>query len=144
MKISIASDHGGYELKEYIKNNLKGYDFFDCGCFNKESVDYPDFCKKACEMLVDKEVERAFVICSTGIGMSIQANKYKGIRCALVTNIKQAKLTREHNDSNALALGALNQSNEEALEFAKVFLETEFSNDERHIRRINKIEDKEN
>ena len=132
--IGIASDHGGYELKEKIKkeiNNIKDY-----GTNNLDSVDYPDFAFKLCEAINNKEIEKGILICTTGIGMSIAANKVKGIRCAKVDNIEEARLTRSHNDANVLAL---NCNNSDAINIVKVFLDTPFSNDERHIRRINKI-----
>ena len=144
MKISIACDHGGFDLKNFIIDSLKEkYDFIDHGCFNKDSIDYPDFGKLAALDVKDKKADFGIVICTTGIGMSITANKVKGIRCALCTNTKMAEMTRLHNDANMLALGANNQSFEEALNITKVFLMTNFSNEERHIRRIQKIKEME-
>jgi len=142
MKISIGSDHGGYLLKEELKKYLESLNIsvLDCGTDNKDiSVDYPDFAKLACQKLQQKEVDFAIVVCTTGIGVSIVANKMKGVRAALVTNLEQAKLTRLHNDSNCLALGAINQDLETAKEITKIFLETKFSGEERHQRRVNKI-----
>lgn len=143
MKISIACDHGGLDLKnsviKYLKDN--NYEVVDYGTYTKDSCDYPVFGKKAALAVKNKEVDRGIVICSTGIGMSIVANKVKGIRCALVTDTNSARLTREHNDTNMLALGAKNVSTELGLEIVKIWLETPFSNEERHIRRINMIEE---
>lgn len=143
MKISIACDHGGLDLKnsvvEYLKKN--NYDVVDYGTYTKDSCDYPVFGKKAALAVASKEVDRGIVICSTGIGMSIVANKVKGIRCALLTDTNSARLTREHNDTNMMALGAKNVSTELALEIVKIWLETPFSNEERHIRRIKMIEE---
>lgn len=143
MKISIACDHGGLDLKnsvvEYLKKN--NYDVVDYGTYTKDSCDYPVFGKKAALAVASKEVDRGIVICSTGIGMSIVANKVKGIRCALLTDTNSARLTREHNDTNMMALGAKNVSIELALEIVKIWLETPFSNEERHIRRIKMIEE---
>ena len=143
-RISIGSDHGGYLLKEELKKYLSGlgYEVVDCGTDSKDiSVDYPDYAKKACQQLQQEKVDYAIVVCTTGIGVSIVANKMKGIRAALVTNLEQAKLTRMHNDANCLALGAINQSLELAKEIAKTFIETPFSFEERHQRRVNKIKE---
>lgn len=142
MKISIACDHGGLELKEAVIDFLKkeGYEVIDFGTYTKDSCDYPIYGKKAALAVANKEVDKGIVICSTGIGMSIVANKVKGIRCALVTDTNSARLTREHNNTNMLALGQKNVSKELALEIVKIWLETPFSNEERHIRRINMIE----
>lgn len=142
MKISIACDHGGLELKNAVIDYVKslGHEVTDFGTYTTDSCDYPVFGKKACEAVLSGEVERGIVICSTGIGMSIVANKFKGIRCALVTDTNSARLTREHNNTNVLALGQKNVTTELGLEIVRVWLETPFSNDERHIRRINLIE----
>jgi len=142
MKISIGSDHGGYALKEAIKKHLslKDITVFDCGTNDgKTSVDYPDFALPAAQMVVSGEVDFGIVVCTTGIGVSVVANKVKGVRAALVTNLEQAKLTRMHNDANVLALGAINQAEEVALEIVDLFLATPFSGEERHARRVNKI-----
>ena len=142
MKISIGSDHGGFELKELIKAHLlkDGNEVLDFGTTNKEtSVDYPDYAYKAALALSQGKVDFGIVVCTTGIGVSIVANKIKGVRCALVTNLEQAKLTRLHNNSNVLALGQKNQDNELALKIVDTFLNTDFSGEERHQRRINKI-----
>ncbi len=142
MKISIACDHGGLDLKnsviEYLKSN--GHEVIDFGTYTKDSCDYPEFGKKAALAVSNGETERGIVICSTGIGMSIVANKVKGVRCALVTDTNSARLTREHNNTNVLALGQKNVTTELGLEIVKIWLETPFSNEERHIRRINMIE----
>jgi len=143
MRISLASDHGGFLLKQAIIRHLEGQGIscLDYGTTNStDSVDYPDFVKPACDALVKKSVDYAIVVCTTGIGVSIVANKQKGVRCALVTNSKQAELTRLHNDANCLALGAINQTQEEAINFVDIFLKTKFSGEERHQRRIDKIE----
>lgn len=142
MRISIGCDHGGLDLKnvlvEYLKS--KGHDVIDVGTYSHDSCDYPDFAKKAALMVANKEVDRGIVVCSTGIGVSIVANKVKGVRCALVTDVTTARLTREHNDTNVLALGQKNVSFDRAKEIADIWLNTPFSNEERHQRRINKIE----
>ena len=128
MKISIACDHGGFELKENLKKWLKenNYEVIDYGTNSLDSCDYPDFGRKAAEAVRDNLVDRGIVICTTGIGMSIVANKVKGIRCALVSNTEGASLTRRHNDSNVLALGAKFTDDALAKEITKIWLETEF------------------
>ncbi|MGM9971714.1 MAG: ribose 5-phosphate isomerase B [Anaeroplasmataceae bacterium] len=143
MKISIACDHGGLELKNSVIEYLKasGHEIVDFGTYTKDSCDYPVFGKKAALAVATGDCERGIVICSTGIGMSIVANKVKGVRCALVTDTNSARLTREHNNTNVLALGQKNVTTELALEIVKIWIETPFSNEERHIRRINMIEE---
>lgn len=140
--ISIGSDHGGYELKMAVINHLqeKGFECKDYGCYSLDSCDYPEFGRAAAEAVANGECEKGIVICTTGIGISITANKVKGIRCALCTSLNQAEMTRLHNDSNVLALGASTVSVELAMEIVDKFLGTEFSNEERHQRRIDKIE----
>ncbi len=141
MKISIACDHGALVLKTRLKEYLlsEGYEVIDCGTNTLDSCDYPDYCIQACKLLVEGKVDRAIVMCTTGIGMSICANKIKGVRCALVDKPEIAKLTREHNDSNALAMGACLVDFETCKKIVDTFLTTPFSNGERHIRRVNKI-----
>lgn len=140
MKVSIASDHGGYELKEFIKSKLgEKYKFVDKGCFSKDSVDYPVYASLAASDLSKGLVDSAIVICTNGIGVSIVANKVKGVRCALCLNTEMASHAKLHNDANCLALGAVNQFKEEAIDIVSTFLDTEFSNEERHLRRVNQI-----
>ena len=138
MKIGIASDHRGYKLKEFLKENLKEYEIVDFGTNSEESADYPVYGIALSEKVSTKDVEKGIAICGSGIGISIACNKVKGIRCAKVSNKEEAKYTRNDNDSNIVAFSA-EVPQEEALEIVKTFLETPFSNDERHIRRINKI-----
>lgn len=140
--IGIASDHGGFLLKEEVNKYLKdlGYSVIDYGTMNQESVDYPEFAFKVGEAIKNNEIKYGIVICTTGIGMSIACNKVKGVRCAKVDNVEEAKMTRLHNDSNVLALSSKNPN---ALEIVKIFFETEFSNEERHIHRIKMITDYE-
>lgn len=141
MKVSIGCDRAGVQLKNFIIESLKNeFDFIDLGTNSDEAVDYPDYAKKVAKTILGKEADFGILICGTGIGMSIAANKFKGIRAGLCHNSLEAKLTREHNDANILCLGARIIGQETALENAKVFLTTKFSNEERHIRRINKIE----
>jgi ribose 5-phosphate isomerase B len=134
--IGIASDHGGYELKKRIIEELKEFNFKDFGTTSAESVDYPLYAFKLGEAVVNKEVEKGIVICTTGIGISIACNKVKGVRCAKVADIKEAEMCRLHNDANVLAL---NSQVENPIEIVRTFLTTEFLNEERHIRRINQI-----
>ncbi len=139
MKIIIASDHGGYRLKEALKEGLLslGYDFFDAGCHGMDSVDYPDYGKAVGEAVVRGEFQRGIVVCGTGIGISIAANKVAGVRAALVHDATTAKLAAEHNDANVLALGGRLVAAELALELVQIWLETPF--EARHQRRLDLI-----
>ncbi len=139
--IAIASDHGGFDLKEAVRKHLeeKGIECRDFGTDSKASCDYPDFAGAAAKAVADGECERGIVICTTGIGVSIVANKVNGIRCGLCTNVTQARLTREHNDANMLALGAGITGQTAAMDIVDTFLSTEFSHGERHERRVRKI-----
>ena len=141
--IALGCDHGGYELMQEVKKHLeeRGLEYKDFGCNGPESVDYPVYGKKVAEAIVNGECENGILICGTGIGISIPANKFKGIRAALCSDTFSAHATREHNDANILAMGARVVGEGLALDIVDTFLETEFSNDERHIRRINMIED---
>jgi ribose 5-phosphate isomerase B len=141
--IAIGSDHGGFELKELVKAHLKerGLEYKDFGCPDRSSCDYPVYGRAVAEAVASGECEKGIVICTTGIGISITANKVKGIRCALCTDTTSASLTRLHNDANVLAMGAGLIGQNVALDVVKTFLETEFSGEERHQRRINLIEE---
>ncbi|MFK5884134.1 MAG: ribose 5-phosphate isomerase B [Candidatus Izemoplasma sp.] len=141
MKIGIGSDHGGFSHKESIIKHLKkqGFEVIDYGCNSEESVDYNDYAIKVSEAVRDNEVDKGILICGTGIGMSVQANKVKGIRAALVHDLFTAEATRLHNNSNVLAMGGRVINVEKALNIVDIWVNTEFSNDERHNRRINKI-----
>ena len=143
MKIAFACDHGGLELKNHIIEFVKkmGHEVEDFGTYTLDSCDYPVFGKKAAEAVASGMCDRGIVICSTGIGMSIVANKVKGVRCALLTDENSARLTREHNNTNCMAMGQKNVSFDLAERIVTVWLNTEFSNAERHIRRINMIEE---
>ena len=140
--IAIGSDHGGFDLKEQVKKHLveRGFEVKDFGCFDKSSVDYPDFGVAAAKAVADGTCEKGIVVCTTGIGISIAANKVKGIRCALCSEPLGAKMTRLHNDANILALGGRVVGPGLAAKIVETFLNTPFSNDERHIRRINQME----
>jgi len=141
MKIAIACDHGGYDMKEALAAYLKdqGHDVKDFGCYSLASIDYPDFIFPAAEAVAKGEFERGVVICTTGIGASICANKVKGIRCALVADEFSARMTREHNDTNVIAFGAHVTTIVRAKGMLDIWLGTAFSNGERHARRIKKI-----
>ncbi len=138
--IAIGCDHGGYELKEIIAAHLKnrGVDFMDVGCHG-ESVDYPDYAQKVCEKIQNGECERGIVICGTGIGISIAANKMHGIRCALCADCFSAKMSREHNDANVLALGGRVTGAELAKMIVDTYLDTTYSTEKRHHDRVAKI-----
>ena len=140
--IAIGCDHGGFELKQEIIKHLtkKGIDFEDFGCFSEASCDYTDYGKAVAEAVAAEKYEKGILICGTGIGISITANKIKGIRCALCSDCFSAEATREHNDANILALGGRVVGVGLALKIVDTFLNTPFSNEERHIRRISKIE----
>lgn len=141
--IAIGCDHGGYDLKEKVVAYLKehNYEVKDCGCYSAESVDYPVFGKAAANAVASGECEKGIVICTTGIGISISANKVKGIRCALCSDTLSAKMTRLHNDANMLAMGAGIVGDNLALDIVETFLNTEFSGEVRHQRRIDLIEE---
>ena len=141
MKIAIGCDHGAYTLKKTIVSFLekKGYTVKDFGCFNPGSCDYPDFCGAAARAVASGECQKGIVLCTTGIGASITANKVRGIRCALLSDVLSARLTREHNDTNMMALGAGIVGENLALEIVQVWMNTEFSNEERHKKRIQKM-----
>lgn len=145
MKVAIAADHGGVHLKEEIVHLLQEleieYEDFGCNC--ETSVDYPDYALPVAEKVANGEFDRAILICGTGIGMSIAANKVKGIRCALCHDVYSARLTREHNDTNVLAMGARVIGPGLAREIAKTWLTSDFTGG-RHARRIGKIEKYEN
>ena len=141
--LALGCDHGGYplmkEVIDYLEKN--GIEYKNFGTYSDASVDYPEYGKAVANAVASGECEQGILICGTGIGISITANKVKGIRCALCGDVFSAKATREHNDANILAMGARVTGAGLALEIVKAFLETPFSNDERHIRRINQIED---
>ena len=140
MKIAMGSDHGGYALKEHLKAYLegKGYQVEDFGCHSTDSCDYPDFGRAAAQAVADGACERGIVVCTTGIGISITANKVRGIRCALCSEPLSAEMTRRHNDANMLALGAGFVGPNLAERIVEVFLSTEFEGG-RHQRRVDKV-----
>ena len=141
--IALGSDHGGYGLKQEIIGYLeeKGIEYKDYGCYDESPCDYPVFGKKAAQAEVSGECEKGILICGTGIGISIAANKIKGVRAALCHDVFSAKATREHNDANMLAMGARVVGPGLALMIVDTFLNTEFSNAERHQKRIDMLEE---
>ncbi len=140
--IAIGCDHGGYELKQQVVAYLeeKGIAYEDKGCYGKDSVDYPVFGHAVAKAVAEGKCEKGIVICTTGIGISMAANKVPGIRCALCGDSFSAKMTRLHNDANVLAMGAGIVGVNLALEIVETFLNTSFSGDERHQRRVDLIE----
>ncbi|MCR4609454.1 MAG: ribose 5-phosphate isomerase B [Eubacterium sp.] len=143
MKIAIGSDHGGFALKQDIMKHLeeRGIEFTDKGCYDEKSCDYPIFAREVTSAVTSGEADFGILICGTGIGMSMTANKVKGIRAALCHDVFSAQATREHNDANVLCMGARVVGPGLALMIVDTFLDTDFSNDERHIRRISLIEE---
>ena len=141
MKIAIACDHGALALKNVMVAHLekKGYEVKDFGTHTLDSCDYPDFAAPAAKAVAAGECDKGIVLCTTGIGVSITANKVKGIRCALLSDVMSARMTREHNDTNMMAIGAGVVGEMLALEIADTWLGTEFSQQERHQRRIDKV-----
>ena len=140
--LAIGSDHGGYALKQAIMAHLteRGLEYKDFGTYSEASCDYPDYGRAVAQAVANGEAEYGIIICGTGIGISITANKVPGIRAALCGDCFSAEATRSHNDANVLALGARVVGEGLAIKIVDTFLDTPFSNDERHIRRIRKIE----
>lgn len=143
MKIALGADHAGYILKDDLKVFIEslGHDVIDVGSYSGDSVDYPDYATQVCEKVVAGEADKGILVCGTGIGMSISANKVHGIRCALVHDTFSARATREHNDTNVLAMGERVIGPGLAQDIVKIWLETEFSKAERHANRIGKMMD---
>ena len=141
MKISVGCDHGALELKNALVAHLnkKGYEVKDFGTYTPDSCDYPEFAEAAAKAVASGECDKGIVLCTTGIGVSITANKVKGVRCALLTDTMTARLTREHNDTNMMALGAGVVGQMLALQIVDTWLETPFSQEPRHQRRIDKL-----
>lgn len=142
MIISVASDHGGFALKEKVKEHLekRGFELKDFGCYDQGSCDYPDFGRPAAKAVADGECDLGVLICTTGIGMSMVANKIPGVRAALCSDSLSASLTRQHNNANVLVMGAGIVGPDLAMSILDTFMDTPFSEAERHIRRVNKIE----
>ena len=148
MKIAFGCDHGGFEYKTAVIENLKnnGHEVLDFGTFSADSCDYPDYAVPVCMAVTNKEADYGVLICGTGIGMSIVANKIKGIRCAHVNDSFCAEVTRLHNNSNVIALGARIATEEEIINYINIFINTPFEgvNGGRHATRVNKIKEVEN
>jgi len=146
MKVALGSDHEGYKLKESLKQYLQelNIEYSDFGCNNEQPVDYPDIGFKVSIEVKNGQHDRGILICGTGIGMSIVANKIKGIRASLCHDIFSARNAREHNDANVLTLGARIISTGLARKILRIWLNTDFSQEKRHINRINKIKQEEN
>ena len=142
MRVALGSDHGGYGLKQEVIKYLeeKGIEYRDFGCTNTQSCDYPEFGSAAAKAVAAGECDKGIVICTTGIGISITANKIKGIRCALCSDTVSARLTREHNNANVLALGAGIVGTNLALGIVDTFLNTQFPGEEKHCRRVAAIQ----
>ena len=139
--LAIASDHAGYRLKNYIVNNLKKeINLKDFGTDSDESCDFPDFAKEACDFVINNESSRGLLICGSGVGMSIAANKILGIRASNVVDKETAIESVEHNDVNVLCLGANNIDEENVIEIVESFLEAKLIQEERYLRRISKLE----
>ena len=145
MRIAIGCDHGALEMKNALISRLEGqgYQVQDFGTYTKDSCDYTDFAAAAAKAVAAGDCDRGIVLCTTGIGVSITANKVKGIRCALLSDTVSARMTREHNDTNMMALGAGIIGEKLAFEIVDIWLGTAFSGKERHQRRIDKIMDLE-
>ncbi len=142
MKIAIASDHGGFALKKNVIMYLEaeGHEVSDLGCYSEESVDYPQFGRACAQAVARHQAERGIVICGSGIGISIAANKVKGIRCALCTSVEMAKLSRQHNNANMLAMGGRLTELADALDIVRAWLTTEFEGG-RHERRVAQLDE---
>lgn len=141
MKIALGSDHAGLELKTYLLEELRnrGYEITDCGTFTMDSADYPDYAERVCTLINTGEARLGILVCATGVGISMAANKVKGIRAALCANEFTARMARRHNDANVLALGGMVTGKLLALSITETFLAEEFSRGERHVRRIEKM-----
>lgn len=141
MKVAVGCDHGALALKNKVVAHLqeRGFDVTDVGTYTLDSCDYPDYAAKAANLVAAGQCDRGVVLCTTGIGVSIAANKVKGIRCALLGDLMSARLTRQHNDTNMMAIGAAVTGEGLALEIVDTWLDTEFSHGERHQRRIDKV-----
>ena len=141
MKIALGCDHGALDLKNKVAAHLEaqGHTVTDFGTYTPDSCDYPDYAAKAAQDVATGACDRGIVLCTTGIGVSIAANKVKGIRCALLSDVMSARMTREHNDTNMMAIGAGVVGEKLALEILDTWLDTEFSGEPRHQRRIDKV-----
>lgn len=142
MKIAIASDHGGYEMKETIKQHYSAFEWLDLGTKSTDSVDYPDYAKKMVHAILGHEAEIGILICGTGVGISIAANRFHGIRAALIYNNEVAKMAKQHNNANVLVFGGRTMAVNDVIKYIDTFLQSEYEGG-RHQRRLDKIEDTE-
>ena len=142
MKIAVAADHGGFELKKQIIKSFEGLDMLDLGTYSADSVDYPDYAKKMAETILEKKADLGILICGTGIGISIAANRYHGIRAALIYSNEVAKLAKRHNNANVLVFGGRTMKADDVVEYIKTFLAEDFEGG-RHEKRLDKIEQTE-
>ncbi len=143
MKVAVGSDHGGFEMKEAVKKHLeaRGYEVKDCGTYSLDSCDYPQFGKAVGREVASGAADFGVVVCTTGIGISMAANKVKGVRCALCSEPLSAKMTRLHNNANVLALGGKMVGENLAMEIVDTFFDTPFSAEEKHARRVSQLDD---
>lgn len=143
MNLYIGSDHAGYSMKNSLKEYLigAGHDVVDLGAFSEDSVDYPDIAREVCEKVLENPGAFGILICGTGIGMQMTANKLRGIRATVATNENMAEMSRKHNDANVITLGGRTTDLELAKKIVDKFLATEFGGEERHVRRVRKIEE---
>ena len=141
--IAVGCDHAGYDLKNELIRHLedRGFEVRDLGTYSTDSCDYPDYARKVCEEVVAGRAEKGLLVCGTGIGMSMAANKVRGIRAAVLSDEFSARATREHNDANVLCLGARVLDKDQAVKLLDIFLDTPFSEGVNHVRRIGKLED---
>ncbi|MBQ9271273.1 MAG: ribose 5-phosphate isomerase B [Alphaproteobacteria bacterium] len=142
MKIAIAADHGGFKLKEALKKYYAASNMIDLGTYSADSVDYPDYAHKMVQTILHKEADLGILICGTGVGISIAANRYKGIRAALLYSDEVARLAKAHNDANIIVFGGRTMSVDDVIKRIDIFLQTSYENG-RHQQRLNKIEETE-
>ena len=142
MKIAIAADHGGYDLKEQLKKHYADADLLDLGTYSADSVDYPDYAGKMAHTILDKEADLGILICGTGIGVSIAANRYKGIRAALLYSTEAARLAKAHNNANVLVFGGRTMAVDDVINRIDTFMQTSYE-DGRHQRRLDKMDNME-
>lgn len=142
MKIAIAADHGGFELKEVIKAHYKALEFIDLGTYSADAVDYPDYGRKMAQTVLEKKADLGILICGTGIGISIAANRYKGIRAALLYSIEAAQLAKAHNNANIIVFGGRTMAVDDVIKRIDTFLQTSYEGG-RHQRRLDKLDNME-
>ena len=139
MKIAIAADHGGFELKEALKQHYSGLDLLDLGTYSADSVDYPDYAQKVVQAILSEQADLGILICGTGVGISIAANRYKGIRAALLYSTEVARLAKAHNNANILVFGGRTMAVDDVIKRIDTFMQTEYEGG-RHQRRLDKLD----